>query len=168
MTSDLVGAKISVVLDSASYGINLGNEDMGGLPVLFDESHIAAGQRIEVESDQGLQADWAGNAAQIQPFMVELLRQSVKGTVQNYQAGTGGTAEFDLVLSKGSYLGVVNVGTDTVHVYQRSTTQASGGIQNGQNVTVRGFLFCTDSTDSIPPGTTLHFAMVASSISGND
>jgi hypothetical protein len=32
------------------------------------------------------------------------------------------------------------------------------------NLSVRGFLFCTDTTDNVPPGTTLHFAMVASSI----
>ncbi len=169
MTLALVGAKISVNLaGGAAYAFNSGSEDLAGLPVVFDESHISAGQRIEVESYQSLQPDWAGNPAQAQPYMVELLRQTLKGTVQNYQAGGSGTAEFDLVLSQSSYLSIMNVGTGTVHVYQRSTTQASGGIQDGNSLTVRGFMFCADPTDNVPPGTTLHFAMAASTINSND
>ena len=168
MTSALVGTTLGVVVDdSTGYGIHLGNEDMGGLPVLFDAGHIAAGQRIEIDSDFALQPDYAGNPAQAQPYMVELLRQTLQGTVQNYQPGESGAAEFDLVLTPSSYLGIMNAGTGTVHVYQRYTTQATIGIQDGMNLSVRGFLFCTDETDNVPPGTTLHFAMVASSITGN-
>lgn len=169
MTTALVGAKISVQVDgSTSYQVNFGNEDMTGLPVVFDENHISAAQRIEVESNQALQPDLAGNPAQVQPYLVELLRQTLKGTVQNYQAGDLGTAEFDLVLSQNSYVSLMNVGTGTVHVYQVSTTQLSSAIQNGNSMSVRGFLFCTDPTGKVPPGTTLHFAMAASSINGTD
>jgi hypothetical protein len=169
MTPDLVGATISVAPDGgAGYTIHLGNEDMGGLPLLFDESHIAAGQRIEIDSDHALQPDNGGNPAQAQPYIVELLRQTLQGTVQNYQPGDSGAAEFDLVLSTSSSLAIMNVGTGAVHVYQRYTTQGTTGIQDGMNLSVRGFLFCIDTTDNLPPGTTLHFAMVASSINGND
>ena len=168
MTSALVGTTLGVVVDdSTGYGIHLGNEDMGGLPVLFDAGHIAAGQRIEIDSDSALQPGKGNNSMQAQPYMVELLRQTLQGTVQNYQPGESGAAEFDLVLTPSSYLGIMNAGTGTVHVYQRYTTQATIGIQDGMNLSVRGFLFCTDETDNVPPGTTLHFAMVASSITGN-
>jgi hypothetical protein len=172
MTSSLVGAKISVNLDGgASYAVNTGNEDMTGLPVVFDETHISAGQNVEAESYQSLQADWAGNPAQVQPYMVELLRQTVNGTVSGYVAGTGGAAEFDLILSANSYVGIMNAGAGTIHVYQRSTTEIdsklSGGIADGQSLRVRGFMFCSDPADSVPPGTT-YFAMVASSITKNN
>lgn len=172
MDSSLVGAKISVNPDGGtSYSVNTGNEDMTGLPVVFDETHISAGQNIEVESYQSLQPDWAGNPAQAQPYMVELLRQTVNGTVTGYVAGTGGAAEFDLILSPNSYVGIMNVGTGTIHVYQRSTTEIdsklSGGIANGQSLRIRGFMFCSDPADSVPPGTT-YFAMVASGITKNN
>jgi hypothetical protein len=168
MTPDVVGATISVASDQGpGYMVDLGSADMNGLPLLFDETHIAAGQRIEVRSDFGLQADPDGNAAQAQPYLVELLYQTLQGTVQNYQAGDNGAAEFDLLLTKGSSLVLMN-GYGTVHIYQRYTTHASGAIADGMDVNVRGLLFCTDATDSVPPGTPLHFAMVAAAISGND
>jgi hypothetical protein len=169
MTPDLVGATISVAPDgTAGYGIHLGNEDMGGLPLLFDESHIAAGQRIEIDSDHALQPDNEGNPAQAKPYMLELLRQTLQGTVQNYQPGDSGAAEFDLLLSSNSSLALMNAGTGAVHVYQRYTTLGTTAIQDGMNLSVRGFLFCTDTTDEVPPGTALHFAMVASSINVTD
>jgi hypothetical protein len=172
MDSSLVGAKISVNADGGtSYTVNTGHEDMTDLPVVFDATHISAGQNIEVESYQSLQPDWAGNPAQAQPYMVELLRQTVNGTVTGYTAGTGGAAEFDLVLSPNSYVGIMNVGTGTIHVYQRSTTEIDSrlpsGIADGQNLRIRGFMFCSDPADSVPPGTT-YFAMVASAITKNN
>lgn len=168
MTADLVGATITVSsAQDPGYMVDLGGDDMSGLPLLFDSSHVAAGQRIELRSNFGLQPDTDGNAAQAQPYLVELLHQTLQGTIQNYQPGSDGSGEFDLVLAPSTALKLMG-GNSTVHVYQRFTTQTSVSIANEAPVNVRGLLFCTDATDSVPPGTTLHFAMVATSLSGND
>jgi len=167
MKNSLIGAKVTSELDgTASYRVNLGDEDTTGLNLIFDSSHIFVGQRVEFDSYSPLVTpDWEGNAAQIQPYMVELLRQTLTGTVSNYTVTGAGTAEFDLALTPKSYVSILNQGSASVHVYQRSTTelvQLSNGVQNGSSITMRGFMFCTDTNDYLPPGTPLHFAVLPS------
>ncbi len=169
MKNSYIGAKLTSELDdSASYAVNLGDEDTTGLNLIFDSSHIFVGQRVEFDSYSPLTTpDWEGNAAQIQPYMVELLRQTLTGTVSNYTVTGAGTAEFDIALKLSSYVSILNQGLGSVHVYQRSTTeliQLNNGVQNGSSITVRGFMYCTDTNDYLPPGTQLHFAVLASSL----
>lgn len=167
MTTALVGAKVSSDMSGASYAYHAGDIDMTGLTVVFDASHVFLGQRVEAESLTGLQPDQEGNAARIASYKVELLQQTLNGVVTNYQEGAiPGTASFDLALPADSYLSIMNPATTVAYVNQVSTTWLDGfssGIQDGQSVTVRGLLFCDDSND-VPPGTPLHFVMVASSI----
>jgi len=167
MTTALVGTKVSSDMSGASYAYHAGDIDMTDLTVVFDASHIFLGQRVEAESSAGLQPDGEGNNALITPDKVELLQQSLNGTVINYQEGAmPGSASFDLALPADSYLRIMNPGTSVVHVSQVWTTWLNGfsnGIQNGGSVSVRGLLFCDDTND-VPPGTPLHFVMVASSI----
>lgn len=163
--TSLIGTEVSTLLNSGiNYSVNSGDEDLVGLPVTFDAKHIFPGQRAELESYTGLVK--SGSQMRIQPYNVELLHQVVSGTVSNYTIGSTWMPEFDLVLSSNSYLGILNRGTRTVHVYQRSTTDLSSltsDIQDGSTLMVRGFLFCADSNDAAG-GAPLHFQLVASSM----
>jgi hypothetical protein len=164
-STSLIGTEVSTVLNTGvTYTLNSGDEDLAGIPVTFDAKHIFPGQRAELESSTGLVK--SGNQMRIQPYNVELLHQTFSGTVTNYTIGSTWMPEFDLVLSNNSYLGILNRGTRTVHVYQRSTTDLTSltsDVQDGSSLTVRGFLFCADSNDT-PGGTPLHFGLVASSM----
>ena len=163
--TSLIGTEVNTILNSGvTYAVNSGDEDLVGLPVIFDEKHIFPGQRVELESYTGLVR--VANQMRIQPYQVELLHQTVNGTVSNYTIGSTWMPEFDLTLSSNSYLDILNRGTGTVHVYQRSTTDLSlltSDIQDGSPLTIRGFLFCVDSNDS-SNGTPRHFELVASSV----
>jgi hypothetical protein len=164
-STSLIGTEVSAMLNTGvNYAVNSGDEDLAGLPVTFDGKHVFPGQRVEVESYTGLVK--SANQMQIQPYEVELLHQTVSGTVSNYTIGSTWMPEFDLTLSSNSYLRILNRGTGTVHVYQRSTTDLSrltSDIQDGSPLTVRGFLFCADSNDT-PRGRPLQFELVASSV----
>jgi hypothetical protein len=166
MSLAMVGLPLSAGLTSdVRYSVSSGREDMAGLDLPFDAAHLFPGQRVELESMTGIIP--GGDPATLQPYGAELMRQALNGTVANYTVGDSGMPEFDLVLNSDSYLAVLNEGTGTVHVYQTSTTDLSrlsgAEIQDGKLITIRGFLFCTDSND-MPSGTPLHFALVASSV----
>ncbi|HZQ68927.1 MAG TPA: DUF5666 domain-containing protein [Terriglobales bacterium] len=162
----LIGTQVGAILGTGvKYSVNSGEEDLTGLPLTFDAKHIFPGQRVEMDSSTGLVK--IANVMQVQPHEVELLHQSLSGTVSNYTIGSTWMPEFDLILSANSHLAILNPGTRTVHVYQRSTTDMSSltsDLQDGTSLTIRGFLFCGDSND-VASGTPLHFGLVASSMS---
>jgi hypothetical protein len=166
MSLAMVGQPLSAGLTSdVKYSVSSGGEDMAGLNLPFDATHVFPGQRLELESTTGIIP--GGDPAALQPYGAELMRQALNGTVANYMVGDSGMPEFDLVLNSDSYLAVLNQGTGTVHVYQTSTTDLSrlngAEIQDGKAITIRGFLFCRDSND-VPSGTPLHFALIASAV----
>ena len=164
-STSLIGTEISILADTGiRYAVSSGDEDLAGLPVTFDAKHAFPGQRVELESYTGLVK--SGKLTGIQPYQVELLHQTVSGTVSNYTIGSTWMPEFDLTLSSNSYLRILNRGTTMVHVYQRSTTDLAAlasDIQDGSTLTVRGFLFSATSND-ITGGTPIDFRLVASSI----
>ena len=175
VTSGLVGKKVTVDPSGASYEVNSGKIDMTGVNVSFDESHIFPGQRVEAESSSGLiTPDPDGNNGQIYPFMIELEQQTINGTVANYQPGAGNVATFDLVLPTdgSSYLQLLNPAATAVHIYQQANTTRSGlpaapaPLSAGQQVQVRGLLFCLDVSDTAQQGT--NFVMVAARITRQD
>src|SRR5206468_264625 len=95
------------------------------------------------------------------------LPQAVTGTVANYTFGETGLPEFDLLLDGDSYLGVMNPGTHSVHIYQSPVTDLSrlngAVIENGRLATIRGFLFCRDC-DSALQGTPLQLAILSRAV----
>jgi uncharacterized protein DUF5666 len=155
MTSALVGQNISIDQSGAAYAVNSGDFDISGL--LFDASHIRAGQQVEVESSGALSSDPDGNAGLMTPYMVELESQTISGSVVNYDAGSGA---FDLVLAANDPLNVQP--TNSVHVIQQSATYLYKltQIQNGQNLQVRGLLF----SSLVTPDTPVSWTMVAARI----
>jgi hypothetical protein len=171
MASNLVGSSVTAKLDGAvSYSVNVGDDDMTGLMLVFDQDHVFGGQRVELESATGLiKSGTKGILPQIQPYKAELLHQTLSGTISNYAIGASGMPEFDLQLSRDSYLAIENSGTTSVHVYQRSTSDTSQlnntAIEDGKSITVRGFLYGVDDNRNVTSGVPLHFAMVATSFS---
>jgi len=139
---------VSQVGDS-KYRIADNKMDFNGLQVPgpqfpFDSSSIHAGQRIEVESAEGLpQPD--GN---LRVEKVILQQQAATGTVSNLAPGQNGMATFDLNLAadRNSYLTLLSQQT-VVHVFvQPGTDNRIASLSNGGAVRVRGLLFWTGST----------------------
>ena len=139
---------VSQVGDS-KYRIADNKMDFSGLQVPgpqfpFDSSTIHAGQRVEVESAEGLpQPD--GN---LRVEKVMLQQQAVSGTVTNFAQGQNGAATFDLALAAdgNSYLTLLSQQT-VIHVFvQPATDNRVVSLSNGASVRVRGLLFWTGST----------------------
>lgn len=147
ITPALVGATVSVDVNTSDYAVNTTGIDMTGMTFNFDISDSTPGQSVEVQSSTTMASDPDQNAGLITPQTVVLEQQTLSGTVSNYVAGSSSaTGEFDLNLPSdgSSYVSAANPGTQTVHVYQQAGTDVhnlSGGIQNGQSVRVRGLLF---------------------------
>jgi hypothetical protein len=163
--ASLSGQLLPVAMSSGmSYSVPWAQEELMGLDLPFDPAHVFPGQRVEFQGSTGLTV---GGETALQPYKVELLPQAVTGTMANYAFGETGLPEFDLVLDGDSYVGIMNSGARSVHVYQSSMTNLSrlngATIENGRVATIRGFLFCADCS-SVPTGTPLHLAMVARSV----
>jgi len=144
-TPALLGATVSVDVNSTNYAINTSGMDMTGITFVFDISDSTPGQSVEVQSSSVLVPDPDGNVGLVTPQNVVLEQQTLSGTVSNYVAASG-TAQFDLNLPAdgSSYVSAANPGTTTVHVYQQAGTDVhnlANGVQNGQAVRVRGLLF---------------------------
>ncbi len=147
VTPALLGATVSVDVNTTNYAIDTAGMDMTGITFLFDISDSTPGQSVEVQSSSAMAPDPDGNTGLVTPQNVVLEQQTLAGTVSNYVAGSSsGTAQFDLNLPAdgSSYLSAANPGTATVHVYQQAGTDIHNlpnGVQNGQAVRVRGLLF---------------------------
>ena len=146
MNSSKIGASFSADVSGAQFKIDQGNIDtsgLGGIPGApnfpFDVTTLKAGQRIEVESTNGVPATGGTVVAD----KVKLQQQALNGTVANLTPGSGGTATFDLNLPSDSYLALLS-GQASVHVFvQPQTDNGVGGLANGNGVRVRGLLFWT-------------------------
>jgi hypothetical protein len=130
-------------LPAAAFATDYGDCDMSGLasPATsfpFDSTHLKAGQRIEVITDNGV------NASQpIVPVQARLQQQAVSGTVSSFAALPGGASSFDLLLPADSYLTLLS-GQTSVHVLaQPKTDNRVANLANGSAVRVRGPLFWT-------------------------
>lgn len=128
----------------AKYAVDQGKCDMGGSAssLLFDATHISAGQRIEVELNDGVPPP---NGSTSVPDQIKLEQQALTGTVAAgsvVQKG-GGAAEFDLNLPGDSYLTLLS-GATLVHVFlQPATDKRVTTIAEGTTIRVRGLLFFT-------------------------
>jgi hypothetical protein len=130
-------------LPSTAFATDYGDCDMSGLasPALnfpFNSTHLKAGQRIEVLTDNGV------NASQpIVPVQARLQQQAIGGTVSNFVALPGGSSTFDLLLPDDSYLKLLSKET-SIHVFtQPKTDNRVANVANGSAIRVRGPLFWT-------------------------
>lgn len=151
----------------AKYAVDQGKCDMGGSAssLLFDATHISAGQRIEVELNDGVPPP---NGSTSVPDQIKLEQQALTGIVaagSMVQKG-GGAAEFDLNLPGDSYLTLLS-GVTLAHVFlQPDTDKKVTTIAEGATIRVRGLLFFTPNapaagsaaTSIVPTG---FFNMVA-------
>jgi len=140
---DYIGKAIRVDTTNATYAVDTDGVDMTRLNFVFDRNAYPAslqtGVRVRVQSNTGFVR--GDNATNVIAQKVTLLKQSLTGWVQNYQAGT--PAQFDLQLpSDGDYVTLV-AGLHPIHVWQQSATELSGvsSINNKDYVRVRGLLF---------------------------
>lgn len=163
-----MGQSFTVNLTGLSkYAVDQGRCDMGGSAssLLFDATHISAGQRIEVELNDGVPPP---NGSTSVPDQIKFEQQALTGIVaagSMVQKG-GGAAEFDLNLPGDSYLTLLS-GATLVHVFlQPVTDKKVTTIAEGSTIRVRGLLFFTPNapaagspaTSIVPTG---FFNMVA-------
>ncbi len=114
------------------------------LPMVFDASHIAKGQRVEVDS--------TSTGTPIVADKVKLREQSLIGTISNLNGNT-----FTLTVSSTSAFASLS-GKTTVSVIMLGGGDDQGTLMNGSTIRVRGLLFF-DGTN---------FTMVAAHTDNND
>lgn len=104
----------------------------------FNGRDISPGQRVEVELPGGVPAP--GVMTDV-PVQIKLEQQAINGQVKNFTQGTGGAAEFDLILPADSFVTLLTKVT-SVHVFVKPETDMKvQPIANGDTVRVRGLLF---------------------------
>jgi hypothetical protein len=110
----------------------------GDPSLVFDSTHLKAGQRLEVITETGV-----SETQSILPQQVRLQQQAVSGTVTNIATMPGGLASFDLALPADSFLTLLS-GASRVHVLQQPRTDNRfGALSEGAPVRVRGALLWT-------------------------
>jgi Domain of unknown function (DUF5666)/Domain of unknown function (DUF4382) len=135
-----MGTPLSVDVSSAVFSIPMHDPDLSsllqGLPFAakFDNTTVAAGQRIEVNgsSNGQPQSSFSANKVRLSP-------QALTGTVGAPSAGSN--ASFSLMLDADSaFVKLTNV--STLNVYQVSKTELKGisSVAQGTKVRVRGLL----------------------------
>ncbi|HEX2329227.1 MAG TPA: DUF5666 domain-containing protein [Candidatus Angelobacter sp.] len=128
-------------LPNASFSVDFGNCGMapaGDPSLVFDSTHLKAGQRLEVITETGV-----SETQSILPQQVRLQQQAVSGTVTNIATMPGGLASFDLALPADSFLTLLS-GASRVHVLQQPRTDNRfGALSEGAPVRVRGALLWT-------------------------
>jgi hypothetical protein len=147
-----IGQVVNVqVSPGTAYAINTDGMDMTSANFPFDAnadpSTLRFGQRVRVESSTGMISDNVqGTSGLIAAQKVTLDKQSVTGTVFNYQT-SGGRAFFVVQLPADSYLTILNSvqppSATYINVWQQAGTDLHGlsTVNNGDTVSVRGLLF---------------------------
>jgi hypothetical protein len=161
MMSAIAGNITVNVSSSTPYSIDSDNVDLANLPFTptFDSSTVAKGQKVDVVSGGSMMSGGMGGGMMggrtpfgtINASQVRLEQQGLHGTVSNY-SGSGSQATFTLTLSSDSSFATLT-GTSTVTVYQQNGTQMHNlsAIANGNQVGVRGLLFCDSGAYKLVP-----------------
>ena len=139
MSTDMVGKPVTVDISNAVFKSPLSNssfsELLRNLPFTpkFDNTTVAVGQRIQVNSPVASQMQSSFSATQ-----VRLQKQALSGTVG--AAPTRSNASFSLLLDADSAF-VKLTGVSSVNVYQGPGTQEMNPVAPGTKLRVRGLLF---------------------------
>lgn len=145
VTSALIGSSVTANVSGANYQVDVGHVDTTGLGSVpsspnfpFDGSTVHAGQRIEVDSITGEDANSTSAAT------VHLKQEALVGNVSSL-AAPAAPSTFTLTVPSDSAFAMVS-GATTVTVYWQPGTDVSNltqGLKSGQTVRVRGLVFFT-------------------------
>jgi hypothetical protein len=108
------------------FGMNL------GVPMVFDASHIAKGQRVEVDSNS--------TGTPVVADKIKLREQALSGTVSNANGNT-----FTLTLNSTSAFATLS-GATTVNVILLGGGDDQAMVMNGSTIRVRGLVFFEGTT----------------------
>jgi hypothetical protein len=141
MATNMVGTPLTVDVSNATFQSSMNDADLSSLlqslPFVpkFDNTTVAAGQRIEVNAAANAQTQ-----ASFSADSVRLRKQALTGTVG--AASAGSNASFSLLLDADSAF-VTLTKVSSINVYQVSKTQLKGisSVAQGAKVRVRGLLF---------------------------
>jgi hypothetical protein len=107
---------------------------------VFDATHVAKGQRVEVDNDNENQA--GNSTSNVSADKLKLTEQVLTGTVAAAPTSTG----FTLTISGTSAFGSLT-GATSVNVITSSSTEVKNvTVGSGANVRVRGLLFVSGTT----------------------
>lgn len=121
----MVGAQVTA---NTQFLVRLDRLNLNlSLPVVFDASHIAAGQRVEVDS--------SSTATPLTADKIKLREQALIGTISNLNGNT-----FTLTVNSTSAFATLS-GVTTVNVVVLNGADDEVTLANGATIRVRGLLF---------------------------
>ncbi|HEY2859268.1 MAG TPA: DUF5666 domain-containing protein [Terracidiphilus sp.] len=141
--SGTVGSPVTIHVSNAKFQVKQGDVDTSGLGNLpseqfpFDASSVHAGQRVEIESQDGMSA--GGVVAE----KVRLQQQALVGKVSGLNGPTSsGSVTFTLTLPADSAFAMLSGQTQVTIFWQPGTNlQKLGSVSNGDKIRVRGLVF---------------------------
>lgn len=148
MDDSKIGDTATADVSNANFVVKTGDIDtsnLGSLPSSefpFDASSVHAGQRVEVESRDGMTGTAVGAEK------VRLQQQAMVGTVSGLSSATSsGPVTFTLTLPADSAFAILS-GTSTIQVLWQPGTDLHGltAVSNGDSVRVRGLVFFNGSS----------------------
>ena len=148
MDDTKVGQSVTADVSNATFQVKQGDVDtsgIGGLPSSefpFDASTVHAGQRIEVESKDGM------TGTSMVAEKVRLQQQALVGTVSGLNGTTtSGPTTFTLTVPSDSAFAMLSGSTQLVVFWQPGTELHNlNSVNSGDTIKVRGLVFFTGST----------------------